>query len=624
MYWFLNSFDTKVRKKILLPDGLKCFYASLLMMICAFPATYVVAQDDTHPVHSHALALYGEPALALGFGHFPYANPDAPKGGQFVQGLSGTFDTLNPYVAPGSPAQGINGQVIETLMIRNYNEPFTLYGLLAETVATPDDRSFVEFRLNPRAHFSDGHPVMAEDIVFSWELLRDRGRPNYRTYYAKVKKAEIRDDYTVRFDLSGVNDRELPLILGLMPIFPKHATPTDHFASTGFVPLLGSGPYVVENVQAGQSITLRRDRSYWGSDLPTRRGTGNFDELRYDYYRDSNTLFEAFKKGLYDYREEQDPALWAQEYDFAAVKNSAVIRENFERKLPAGMNGLAFNMRRSFFRDVRVREALILLLDFEWMNATLYHGLYARTGSYFDQSDLSSSGRPADQAERDLLALYKGSVRTNIMDGIWKPPVSDGSGRDRSKIAQALHLLDQAGWALKDGHLARKSDGQPFVFEVLVKTREQERLSLSYARQLAAAGIQASVRFVDALQFERRMQVYDFDMAPYFWFATLSPGNEQAFYWGSNAAKTDGTRNYMGIQSAAVDAMITKIGEARRRAELVSAVRALDRVLLSGFYVVPLYHAPAYWTARRSSIRHPEHISTHGPLVETFWRAHSE
>jgi peptide/nickel transport system substrate-binding protein len=595
----------------------------IITAICVLTDT-VYAQENTAPVHANAIALHDDPALPLGFGHFPYANPDAPQGGRLRLGMMGTFDTLNPFTVPGTAAQGITNNVVETLMARNYDEPFTLYGLIAETIATPPDRSFVEFKINPRARFSDGKPVTAQDVLFSWELLRDHGRPNHRAYYSKVKAAKALDEHTVRFDLAGNDDRELPLILGLMPVLPRYATPTDHFARTGFVPLLGSGPYKVSEVLPGQSITLKRDRNYWGNGLPTRRGMFNVDELRYDYYRDGNTLFEAFKKGLYDYREETSPANWAQGYGFAAVKKGETVTETIPRRLPAGMNGLAFNTRRDLFHDIRVRQALILMLDFEWINATLHHGLYRRTQSYFDQSELASTGRSADERERTWLIPFRSAVRTDIMDGRWTPPTSDGSGRDRGNIRQALALLDQAGWVMDKGVLTAKKDKIAFSFELLVRTRDHERLALAYAKQLTAVGIQARVRFVDALQFERRMQAYDFDMAPWFWFASLAPGNEQTFYWGSKAADTPGTRNYPGIQSPGVDAMIAHIQEAQSRAELVSAVRALDRLLLSGAYAVPLYHAPDYWVARKKSVRHPEKIPLHGPLVETFWQEKTE
>lgn len=568
--------------------------------------------------HRHGIAMHGEPALSVGFPHFPYVRPDAPKGGRIVFGVQGTFDSLNPYIVRGAAVQSITGNVVESLMARSYNEPFTLYGLVAETVATPEDRSFVEFRVNPRARFSDGVPVTAEDVLFSWQLLKEHGRPNHRTYYRKARSATVLDRYTIRFDLTGAADRELPLILGLMPVLPKHAIDPETFERTGLKPLIGSGPYVVGEVRPGDSVTLKRNPDYWGAQLPAMQGFANADELRYDYYRDANTMFEAFKKGLYDIRPEGDPTRWNTGYDIPALREGRIVKERFTSGVPKGMNGFVFNTRRPLFSDVRVREALGYLFDFEWINANLFYGAYARTGSYFEGSELSARGRPAGPAERTLLAPFPNAVRPDVMAGEWNPPVSSASGRDRAAVRHALQLLRAAGWQVVNGALRR--NGEPFAFEILVRSKEQERVSLAYARSLERVGIKATVRLVDAVQFDRRLGGYDFDMTQFFWFASLSPGNEQAFYWGSKAADTEGTRNYMGAREPAIDAMISAIVDAHSRRDLVAAVRALDRVLISGFYVVPLYHLPEQWIARSGAIGRPDVTSLYGPIVETWWR----
>jgi peptide/nickel transport system substrate-binding protein len=567
----------------------------------------------------HAIAMHGAPAWGPDFDHPSYANPHAPKGGTFVQGVLGTFDSLNPLIVKGLPAVKIRSYVVESLLARGYDEPFTLYGLLAETVEMNAARSVVTFRLNPAARFSDGKPVTPADVIFSWQLLRDHGRPNHRIYYAKVSKAETVGERGVRFDLSGADDRELPLIIGLMPVLAKHAIDVDTFEDTSFEPLLGTGPYTVSKVRPGSSVIFTRDKNYWGRDLPINRGLWNFDTIRFDYYRDGNTYFEAFKKGNYDVRAETDPGRWQTAYNFPAIRAGKIVKENFPYGLPKGMQGLTFNTRRPIFADIRVREAILQLFDFEWLNHTYFFDLYTRTASYFDDCDLSAHGRPANARERELLKDFPGAVRADIMDGTWSPPKTDGSGHDRAGLRRAFTLFKEAGYGLKGTKLTHLASGRPLDFEILTTTRDQERLALAFSRNLKRAGIAASVRNVDATQFEHRLLSFDFDMVEYHWEQSLSPGNEQLFYWGSDAAEQEGSRNYMGVKSKAVDAMITAMLAATARDDFVAAIRALDRVLLSGFYVVPLYHLPVQWLARWKRIEHPKTTSLFGYLPETWW-----
>ena len=567
-----------------------------------------------------ALAMHGAPALAPGFSHFPYANPDAPKGGRMVQSVLGTFDSLNPFIVSGVPVVAVRGLVVESLMARGYDEPFTLYGLLAHSVETDAARSFVTFTLEPKATFSDGKPVTAEDVAFSWKLLRDHGRPNMHSYYSKVAKVEVLDDKTIRFDLTGSDDRELPLILGLMPVLPQHVIDPEKFEQTTLGGFMGSGPYVIGDVKPGRSITFDRSPSYWGRDKAVNRGLWNFDQVRLDYYRDSNSEFEAFKKGLIDLREEKDPVRWQTGYDGPGLRAGRIVKEAMPDGLPAGMRAFVFNTRRPQFADIRVREALNLLFDFEWVNHNLFFDLYTRTDSYFANSELASTGHPADAREKQLLAPFAGAVRADILAGTWTPPKSDGSGRDRGHLRKALALFRDAGYVLRGTRLVRKDSGKPFTFEMLVRSRDQERLALAYAHDLDRAGIAVTVRMVDAVQFEQRKQSYDFDMIEYLWDESLSPGNEQEFYWSSAAARQQGSRNYMGVRSKAADAMIAALLAARERPAFVSAVRALDRVLLSGFYVVPLFHLPVQWIASSNRVAHPTKISTSGFLPETWYR----
>jgi peptide/nickel transport system substrate-binding protein len=569
----------------------------------------------------HAIAMQGEPALPAGFTAFPYVDANAPKGGRLVQGALGTFDSLNPLIVNGVPAISTRGYVIESLLTRNYDEPFTLYGLLAKSVETDDARSYVTFTIDPLAKFSDGHPVTAEDVIFSWRLLRDKGRPNYRTYYVKVAKAEALGERVVRFDLAGSNDRELPLILGLMPVLPRHATNEDTFEATTLKPPTGSGPYVIAQVDAGRSVTLRRNPAYWGRDLAVNKGLWNFDTLQFDYYRDANSQFEAFKKGLFDVRVEVDPGRWETAYDFPAVRDRRVVKEAFPSGLPQGMLGLVFNTRRSIFADIRVREAISLLFDFEWINKNFFFGQYRRSASYFAGSELSAYRRPADARERALIAPFPGSVRPDVLDGTWSLAATDGSGRDRAILRRALALLASAGYALTGTELRERASGRPFEFEILVTSKDHERIAIAFAQTLKLAGIAARIRSVDAVQFDQRRIAFDFDMIPYRWEQSLSPGNEQAFYWGAAAADEQGSRNYMGVRSPAIDAMVAAMLEATTREGFVAAVRALDRVLISGYYVVPLFYLPDQWVARWSYIRHPAVTPLSGFVPESWWRA---
>ena len=568
---------------------------------------------------AHAIAMHGTPAMSDGFTVVPYANPDAPKEGRLVQGVLGTFDSLNPLIVKGLAVQAIRGYVIESLMARGYDEPFTLYGLLARTVETDDARSYVTFRLDPAARFSDGVPVTADDVIFSWRLLRDHGRPNHRTYYSKVIKAESLDARTVRFDCSGSNDRELPLILGLMPVLPKHAIDVTTFEDTTLAKPVGSGPYVVAEVDPGKSVTLKRDPNYWGRALAINRGLWNFAELRFDYYRDANAYFEAFKTGLYDVRSEADPSRWQTGYDIPAVRDGRIVKESFANGLPKLSSAFVFNTRRPLFSDIRVREAISLLFDAEWVNRNFFFDLYRRSASFFPGSELSADHRPADERERALLAPFPDAVRADVLDGTWSPPVTDGSGRDRRSLREALALLDAAGYELNGTTLRERESGRTLRFEIMVTSRDEERLAFVFASNLARAGIAAQVRLVDAVQYDQRRLSFDFDMIEYRWEQSLSPGNEQSFYWGSAAADEQGSRNYMGVRSAAIDAMIAAMLRARERADFVAAVRALDRVLISGFYVVPLFYLPEQWVARWASIAHPARTSLSGYLPETWW-----
>ncbi len=594
----------------------------MLLSLAAQPSGRAAAGEP-----AHGIAMHGAPALPQDFTHLPYANPDAPKRGRLVVGAQGAFDSLNPFnLKAGSTAQGLNGNIFQSLMARNLNEPFALYGQIARTIETNDDRSQVTFRLDPRARFSDGTQITAKDVRFTFDLLKTKGRPQYRSAFSLVRSLETPDDETVRYDLTGGDDLELPLILALMPVLSQKHTDVERFSETSLAIPVGSGPYVIAAMEPGQSLTLKRNPDYWAKDLPTSKGLYNFDEIRIEYFRDATALYEAFKAGLVDYRDETNPSRWRNGYDFPAIRDGRMKIERGALGVPKGLQGFAFNTRRAFFGDVRVREALGYMFDFEWVNANLFGGLYTRTKSFFDDSELASAGRPAGTRERELLARWPGAVRNDILEGAWAPPVHDGTGRDRETARKALGLLGQAGYVVRDGALRNKSTGAPFSFEIMVGDRSQERLAMNFAGSLARIGVEVRVRLVDEVQYQRRRQKFDFDMMIGTWVASASPGNEQRSRWGSASADQEASFNLAGARSPAIDGLIGEMLAARSHEDFTATVRAYDRVLLSGFYVVPLFHASEQWFAYSAKLAHPSQTPRYAPhlfgfTLDAWWRA---
>lgn len=603
------------------PFPRRCALAAIpsLAMTSALLLMGMIAGDEASAAGSHAISMHGTPKYGPDFDHFGYADPHAPKGGRAVLGQAGSFDTLNPLIIRGEPAAGIRDWVYETLMARGFDEPFTMYGLIAETVDFPEDRSSVTFHLNPAARFSDGHPITADDVIFSMETLRERGRPNHRNSYKKVARTERISEHAVKFVFDESGDREMPLIMASMPVLPKHLLTAETFDRTTLTPLIGSGPYIIGAVDPGRSITYRRNPDYWGRDLPVNRGRFNFDEIRYEYFRDTSVQFEAFKSGLLDVRTEDDPKLWASGYDIPAKRDGRIIMREIETGLPAGMSALAFNTRRPVFQDPRVRRALLLLFNFEWVNKTLYHGLYKRTESFFERSYLSSAGRPADARERELLAPFSQFVLPEVLEGRYRMPVSDGSGHNRENAREAFRLFSEAGYVIDGGRLIHKDTRQPLTFEILAGSTVQQRLVASYVSDLAKLGIAAQLRVVDSAQYQSRLKDFDYDMIQTAWPSSLSPGNEQVFRWDSRTADTPGSFNFVGVRNPAVDAMIARMLEADSEEDFTSAVRALDRVLLSGHYVIPLFHASRQWVANWHQMKAPQRFALWGYNLDTWW-----
>ncbi|QDL92936.1 ABC transporter substrate-binding protein [Paroceanicella profunda] len=565
--------------------------------------------------------MYGEPALPEGFDHLPYANPDAPQGGRIVMGELGGFDSLNPFILKGNAPWGLRSHVFESLMGRSIDEPFTLYGLLAATIETDDARSWVEFTLRPEARFSDGNPVTVADVMFSMQVLAEKGLPGFASSWAKVAKMEQTGPRSIRFTFSE-EDRELPLILGLRPILEKADWEGHDFAESSMRSPVGSGPYVIADAKPGRSITFRRNRDYWGDGLGFNRGRNNLDEIRYDFFRDSNALFEAFRGGLTSVQREGDASRWQNAYDFPAVRDGRVVLSTIPNGRPTGMHGFVFNTRRAVFSDIRVREALTLAFNFDWINARLLDGAFRRIPSYFANSPLGIDG-PAGPGERALLGSFAEELPADIF-APEEPENGDAGGRNRGALRKARKLLEEAGWHIGSGGVMETADGTPLSFEIMLRAADDEAVASIYVDALKSLGIDARARLVDDSQYNARRTTYDYDMMVNTWALSLSPGNEQEFYWGSAGRDMEGTRNYMGVASKAVDALIPDMLAARSMEDFTSAVRALDRVLTKGRYVIPFWYTPESWIAHEATLHYPQTTPLYGDwpgfLPEVWWR----
>jgi microcin C transport system substrate-binding protein len=551
---------------------------------------------DEAPQPRHGASMYGKLKYGPDFTHFDYANPDAPKGGTLTLSAIGSFDNLNQFILKGNNAAGL-GLVYDTLTVGDLEEPFSEYGLIAESVTIPEDRSWVIFTLRPEARWQDGTPITVEDVIWTLETLKTKGHPFYRAYYANIVKAEKVGDRQVKMTFDGKMNRELPLIAGQMPVLPKHYYEKVEFDKTTLTPPLGSGPYRIKRVDPGRTIVYERDPNYWGANLPVNRGRNNFDEVRYEYYRDANVALEAFKAGNFDVQVENNSKDWATAYTGPAFDKGLIVREEIPNQRGTGMQGFVFNTRHAIFKDPKVRAALAYAFDFEWTNQNLFYGQYQRTESYFSNSELASSGLPS-AAELKLLEPYRDQLPAEVFTKEYQAPSTKGSDLRRN-LRTALEMLRETGWEVRDGRLVNKQTGQPLAFEILLVQPAFERIVGPFVQNLKRLGIDARMRTVDTAQYQNRLDDFDFDMIVASWGESQSPGNEQRDYWGSRAAGTRGSRNYAGIQSQVVDALIDKIIQAPTREDLVTATHALDRVLLWGHYVIPHWHITydrvAYW-----------------------------
>lgn len=604
--------DKKLRRRRMRKFFQKIFH----LIVFAVFLNPAMSHADDLPPPVHALAMHGAPKYAADFKHLDYANPDAPQGGTLHQAVIGHFDTLNNHIIQGRAAMGLT-LTQDSLMARVWDEPFTLYGLVAETIQIPEDRSYIIFNLSPKARFHDGRPMTPDDVIFSYESYRKYGHPVRRRVYGMVEKVTKLDEDSIRFDFGDGHDAETALILALMPVLPKHywMSESRDISKTTLTPPLGSGPYKITHADPGRSITYKKVPDYWARDLPVNAGHYNFDTVIHSYYRDDDIAFEAFKSGNYNLRRESDIGKWTTGYNFPAVQDGRILARAIPHERPERVRSLVFNTRRPVFADHRVRQALSLMFDFDWLNKNLFYGAFKRIDSFFPNSELAARNLP-EGAELAALREYKDDLPPELFTN----PYTTNDDRDRrSNMRKALKLLDEAGWHVIDQKLLRKEDGAPFSFEILLQTQEEKKIALAFAQSLERLGITANLRQVESAQYQGRLESFDYDMVFFTWFNSLSPGNEQVNYWGSAAADMNGSRNYPGVKNPAIDALAKSIAQAPDREALVVQTRALDRALLWGYYTIPLYYLGKDLMAHDAHLSSSPNVPTYGTVIETWW-----
>jgi microcin C transport system substrate-binding protein len=565
----------------------------------------------------HAVAMHGEPKYGPTFRHFDYVNPDAPKGGTLRRHVIGTFDSFNAYIPQGTPAAS-TAYLYDTLTTSSHDEPFTQYGLLARSIEIAADRRSVTYHLRPEARFSDGKPVTADDVAFTFELLTTKGSPFFAYYYNDVEKVEAVSKHVVRFRFRNGDNKELPLIVGQMPVLPKHIWTDKDFSRPSLDKPVGSGPYLIESFQPGRRVVYQRRADYWGKDLAVNRGFYNFDRISFEYFLDETVSLEAFKGGAYDWRMERSAKDWASGYNSPALTRGEIILESIPHLLPAGMQGFVMNQRRELFQDRTLRKAIGLAMDFEWSNQNLFHSQYVRTRSYFQNSDMAATGLPSE-AELKLLEPFRKQLPEEVFSREYQPPVTDGSGRPRQNLQQAQQMLRDAGYTLRSGQL-HAPNGRPVRFEILLDSPAFERIALPFSRNLKALGIEAGVRRIDATQYLERVRKFDYDMIVAVFPQSNSPGNEQRDFWHSSAADMTDSRNQIGLKDPVVDALVELIITAPSREDLIVRCRALDRVLQWGHHVVPNWHIDQFRVAYRNTLARPAVSPPYGLPIDAWWQ----
>lgn len=580
-----------------------------------------VHADQLPTTTSHAIAMHGAIKYPADFERFDYTSAEAIKGGSLKKGLQGNFDSLNPFISKGTPGDEI-GMIYDTLTVASADEAFTQYGLIAEKIETPADRSWVIFHLRKNARFHDGQAITAEDVVFTFNLLMNQGRPFYKAYYGDVSSVKALDAHRVKFSFKAGTNQELALIVGQLPVLPKHYWSKHDFAESSLDIPLGSGPYKIISADAGRSIVFQRVEDYWGKDLPVNRGMYNFDQIRLDYYKDAVVLLEALKAGQYDFRRENVSKQWATSYNSPALEHGLIKKQLIRHENPTGMQCFLINLRKAKFQDIRVRMALNYAFDFEWANKNLFYGLYHRTQSFFSNSELASSGLPTGR-ELEILLPYKDQLPASVFNETFTLPASDGSGHNRRNLRKAAQLLKAAGWVVKDNQLVNAQTGEPFTIEMIIISPSMERIVNPYAKALQKLGINMTVKNVEISQYVNRMRAYDYEMVTGGIGQSLSPGNEQMEFWHSSSADIAGSRNYSGVKNPVVDALVALVISAPNREELVHRTRALDRVLLHNHYVVPQFHSKEHRIAYWDKFGQPAVAPKYDPLYDigllTWW-----
>ncbi|MHA1539340.1 MAG: extracellular solute-binding protein [Alphaproteobacteria bacterium] len=596
----------------------RLLYIFFLCGLFLFPGEGFSAQNLGNASRFHALTLHGKPKYSKNFKHFDYVNPKAPKGGKMTAAAVGGFDSLNGFLLKGQSAAGI-GMIYDTLLTSSKDEAFTEYGLLAEEIYVPKSHRWVVFKLRKEARFHDGMPVTAKDVKFSFNILREKGHPFYQSYYKDVKEVKVLDARRIQFVFKTGKNRELPLIIGQIPILPKHFWEEKDFGAVSLDVPLGSGPYRVKTVNPNRSISYERVKNYWGRKLAVNKGRYNFSEIQYDYYRDATVALEAFKAGEYDFRQENIAKTWATAYDFPDLRAGKVIKQEIKHENPTGMQGLFFNTRRDLFKNPQVREALSYAFDFEWMNKNFFYNSYKRTNSYFSNSELAAENVPTG-AVRKILNKYRKQLPKKIFKTAYTVPQTDGSGRSRENLKIAKTLLEKSGWVVKKGKLVNAKTGAPFVFEILLINPSFERITGMFKKNLGVLGIAAQVRVVDSAQYQKRLDRYDFDMIVHVVGQSLSPGNEQKQYWHSENKDRTGGRNLAGVDNPVVDRLTDKILTLSSRKALISYTKALDHVLLAGYYVIPHWHLDRHRIAYKNKFKRPKTPPKYGlGVVDTWW-----